>query len=77
MTPREIDSRLNVLESRVPAEEQSAIFVKLISSLTIPTDGWDHDGFTYFPRRWSGFIFRVANQTTDLNRRDCDSLLLP
>ena len=48
MTPREIDNRLNVLEARVPAEEQSTIFIKLISSLTIPTDGWDYDGFTYW-----------------------------
>ena len=48
MTPREIDNRLNVLESRVPAEEQSAIYVKLITSLTDPVDGWSHDGFTYW-----------------------------
>jgi hypothetical protein len=56
MTPREIDNRLNVLESRVPAEEQSSIFVKLISSLTTPTDGWSYNGFIHW---------RKINETDD------------
>lgn len=48
MTPREIDNRLNQLETRIAPEEAPAIFVKFLSSLNVPVDGWDYDGFTYW-----------------------------
>jgi|APCry1669188970_1035186.scaffolds.fasta_scaffold67523_1 hypothetical protein len=48
MTPAQIDSRLTVLETRIAPEEPPTIFVKLLSSLTDPVDGWSHDGFTYW-----------------------------
>ena len=48
MTPREIDNRLNQLETRIAPEEAPAIFVKFLSSLNVPVDGWYCEGATYW-----------------------------
>lgn len=47
MTPREIDNRLNQLETRIAPEEAPAIFVKFIST-TDSFDGWDYGGCVYW-----------------------------
>lgn len=56
MTPAQIDSRLTMLETRIAPEEPPAIFVKFISSLSTPIDGWSHDGFIHW---------RKINETDD------------
>jgi hypothetical protein len=48
MTPAQIDSRLTVLETRISPEEAPTIFVKFLSSLNVPVDGWDCEGATYW-----------------------------
>lgn len=48
MTPAQIDSRLTMLETRIAPEETPVIFVKLLSSLNVPVDGWHCEGATYW-----------------------------
>jgi hypothetical protein len=47
MTPREIDSRLTMLETRIAPEEAPRILVKFISTIG-SFDGWQHDEARYW-----------------------------